>query len=58
MTLWIVLAVISLVALVAGMIRSKVCNESLNDDNTLSAFLFTLGCTGTLFFVSITLLCI
>lgn len=58
MTLWIVLTVISLFIVMISIISSYVRKESLNDDDTLSAFLFTIGCIGTLLFELITILCI
>lgn len=58
MTLWITLTVIFMVIMVVSWILSKIYNESIDDDSTLSGMGFTVGATGMIFFGIITILCI
>ena len=58
MTLWLVLTVISIVAMAASWFYSKIYSEPIDDDTTLSGMVFAIGVVGAIFFGAITILCI
>ncbi len=58
MTLWISLTVIFMTIMVISWILSKIYNESIDDDSTLSGMGFSVGAAGMIFFGMITILCI
>lgn len=56
MTLWSVLTVVSIVIMIASWIHSKIYNESIDVDYTLSGLWFDAGLFGMLIFGALTLL--
>lgn len=56
MTFWLVLTVVSIVLMIAGWIRGKIYNESIDVAYTISGLCFEAGLFGMLIFGAMTLL--
>lgn len=58
MILWTILTVIFVITMLVGYAMSKVREEDINDDNTLSGMIMNVGCSGMAVFGMFLLMCI
>ena len=58
MILWTILTAIFVITMLVGYVMSKVREEDINDDNTLSGMIMSVGCSGMAVFGMLLLMCI